>query len=292
MKKTILRSLTTAALLLCMTTPRTWAWGREGHRLTALVAENYLTPETQAAIKDLLGKDSIADIASWADDYRSQHPETGKWHYTDTPSSAATYDRDRDCPVSAADPASPWRDCVVDRINYFEMRLADKSLPREDRIVALKYIVHLIGDIHQPFHVLGDDRGGNNVTITFMGSTQCGNYKCNLHGTWDDEMIEHHDMNEKKYTAFLLSDISEHHWEDLAGGTPVQWANVSHKYAVNALAPNGALITKAYYTEEITVIDSQLALGGLRLARVLNTILSGQHVPPMTPAASTPIANP
>ncbi|HZL26476.1 MAG TPA: S1/P1 nuclease [Acidobacteriaceae bacterium] len=291
MKKSMIRSAVTLALVFGIATPPTWGWGREGHRLTALVAENYLTPETRAAVQELLGKQSIADVASWADDNRAQHPETGKWHFADTPLADDTYNRDRDCPKSA-DATSPWRDCVVDRILYFEMRLADKTLTHDQRAEALKYIIHFIGDIHQPFHVLGDARGGNDNAVTFMGSTQCGNYKCNLHGTWDDAMIDHHDLNEKKYTAFLLDDIQQHDWQKLAGGNPVQWANASHKYAMNAYAPNGALITKEYYTEEIKVIDSQLALGGLRLARVLNTILGGQPVPPMPDAAPAPIAKP
>jgi hypothetical protein len=291
MKKTLFRGAVTAALLLSVGAQQSWAWGREGHRLTALVAENYLTPETRAAVKELLGKQTIADVASWADEYRAAHPETGKWHYADTPLAEAAYNRDRDCPVSS-DPKSPWRDCVVDRVLYFEMRLADKTLSHEERAEALKYVIHFIGDIHQPLHVVGDARGGNDITITFLGSTQCGSFKCNLHGTWDDAMIEHHDMNEKKYTAFLLSDIEEHNWQKLANGNPVQWANASHKYAMNAFAPNGALITKEYYAEEIKVIDSQLALGGLRLARVLNTVLSGQPVPPMPVDANAPARTP
>ncbi len=291
MNKTFVRGIATAALLFCVAAPRSWAWGREGHRLTALVADNYLTPETRAAVKDLLGKDTIADVASWADDNRLSHPETGKWHYADTPLAESTYNRDRDCPASP-DPTSTFRDCVVDRILYFEMRLADKSLTHDQRAEALKYVIHFVGDIHQPLHVVGDARGGNDIAITFLGSNQCGSYKCNIHGTWDDAMIDHHDLNEKKYTASLLSDIREHDWEKLAGGTPVQWANASHRYAMNAFAPNGALITKEYYNDEIKVIDSQLALGGLRLARVLNTILSGQQVPPMPADPNVPERTP
>ena len=280
--KSLTRGVATVAVLFTLAPAPSWAWGREGHRLTALVAETYLTTETRAAVKDLLGKDTMAGVASWADEYRVDHPETGAWHYADTPSTETTYNRDRDCPAStpATDPPSPWRNCVVDRIAYFEMRLADKTLPKEQRTEALKYLIHFIGDVHQPFHVMGDDRGGNNVKVTFMGSSQCGSYNCNLHGTWDDAMIEHHGLSEKKYVDFLLADISEHSWEKLAGGTPVQWANVSHRYAVNALAPNGALLDSKYYATEIQVVDSQLSLGGLRLARVLNTILSGEPVPP------------
>jgi hypothetical protein len=277
-----------AAVLLTAAGPQSWAWGRAGHRLTALVAEQYLTPATQAAIKELLGTETLAGVSTWADEYRVQHPETAPWHFADIPKDQATYDRTRDCPA-AADPNVKWRDCVTDRITYFELQLADTKLPREQRYQALKYLVHFIGDIHQPLHAIGDARGGNGIRVTFLGSSQCGSYNCNLHGVWDDSMIEHHNLSEAKYVAFLLTDIREHDWEKRAGGTPIQWVNASHQYAVNAFAPNGALIGKDYVEEESRVVDSQLALGGLRLARVLNSILGHESVPPM-PAATTPRA--
>lgn len=260
------------AFLLCVLTQRCWAWGREGHRLTALVAEQYLTPETKAQIVELLHRETLADVAPWADAYRADHPETAKWHYADIPKDAK-FDRNRDCPVSEADPKSPWRDCVTDRILYFEGRLGDTSLSQPERAEALKFLVHFIGDIHQPFHTLGDDRGGNGISVTFLGSGMCGTFKCNLHSVWDESMIETQGLNEKKYTDKLLQEIKDNQWERLAGGEPTTWANISHHYAVDALAPNGAFITHEYVAEESKIVDAELALGGLRLARVLNRIL-------------------
>ena len=280
------------AIVMCSACTQSWAWGREGHRLVADVAEHFLTPAAQAQIAELLAADSrsketLADVAPWADDYRQSHPETAPWHFVDIPGSAAKYDRDRDCPKSS-DPASPWRDCVTDRILYFEGRLGDTSLSPKQRAEALKFLVHLIGDIHQPFHAMGDDRGGNNITVVFMGSPQCESYHCNLHGVWDDSMIAERGLSEAKYTDLLLKEIGENHWERLAGGEPTSWANVSHQYAVNAMVPNGGLIQHDYYNEEIKVVDSQLALGGLRLAHVLNRILA-----PETPAPQQiPLAKP
>jgi hypothetical protein len=278
--------LAASALLLCMAVPQSWAWGREGHRLTALVAEQYLTPETKAQVAKLLGKDTMVDIAPWADSYRTDHPETGKWHYVDIPGSAAKFDRSRDCPVSASDPKSPWRDCITDRILYFEGRLGDESLSREERAFALKFVVHLLGDIHMPFHAMGDDRGGNNISVSYMGSSACGTYRCNLHGVWDDTIIEDQGLNEKKYTERLLQEIKDNQWERMSGGEPTTWANISHHYAVLALAPNGALLTREYVAEESKVVDAQLALGGLRLARVLNRILGTPEVPAAQAAPS------
>jgi hypothetical protein len=251
------------------------------------MAEQYLSPETKAQVVELLQADSknretLADVAPWADEYRTDHPETAKWHFVDIPKTAATFDRNRDCPLSEKDPRSPWRDCVTDRILFFEGRLGDTSLSEAERAVALKFLVHFVGDIHQPFHALGDDRGGNGIGVTFLGSAVCGTYRCNLHGVWDDSIIDEQGLSEKKYTDRLLQEIKDNNWERMAGGEPTTWANISHRYAVDALAPNGALLTSEYVTEEAKVVDAQLALGGLRLARVLNRILGA----PSTPVAA------
>lgn len=291
-----MRSVGACALLFCVAAPRSWAWGREGHRLTALVAEQYLTPETKAQIAELLHADSksietLADIAPWADSYREEHPETGKWHYVDIPKTETKFDRTRDCPVSETDPKSPWRDCVTDRILYFEGRLGDTSLSPEQRAIALKFVVHFIGDVHQPFHAMGDDRGGNGIAVNFLGSSQCGNYKCNLHGVWDESIIEAQGLNEAKYTVRLIQEIKDNNWERMNGGEPTTWANVSHHYAVEAVAPNGAFLTHPYVAEESKVVDAQLALGGLRLARVLNRILTTSDAPATQPGR-TPLPKP
>jgi hypothetical protein len=226
-----------------------------------------------------LHKQALAEIASWADEYRTDHPETAKWHFVDIPGDAASFDRVRDCPLSETDPKSPWRDCVTDRILYFEGELGDTSLPPQERAMALKFLVHLIGDVHQPFHALGDARGGNTISVNFMGSTTCGTSRCNLHAVWDNGIIEEQGLSEKKYLDRLLLEINQNHWERLAGGAPSAWADVSHHYAVEAELPSGLLITKSYVTEESKIVDAQLALGGLRLARVLNRILGTQDAP-------------
>jgi hypothetical protein len=287
----IVRGVGVSALLLCVAVPRSWAWGREGHRLTALVAEQYLTAETRAQIRELLNKETLADVSSWADSYRTEHPETAKWHYVDIPKAEARFDRMRDCPVSEVDPKSPWRDCVTDRINYFEGRLGDTSLSLEQRAIALKFVVHLIGDVHQPFHAIGDDRGGNGIAVNFMGSSLCGSSNCNLHGVWDESMIEEQGLSEKKYTERLLQEIKDNHWERMDGGEPTTWANISHHYAVEAEAPNGALLTHEYVAAESKVVDAELALGGLRLARVLNRILGTADAPAEAPGR-TPLKAP
>ena len=278
------RKVACLVLALCVRAPQAWAWGHEGHRLTALVAEHYLTPDAKAQVAELLAADrkgeTLADVAPWADEYRTSHPETEGWHFVDIPSTAATFDRMRDCPASKTDPKSPWRDCVTDRILYFEGRLGDTSLSLEERAVALKFLIHLIGDVHQPFHTIADGNGGNQIKVSFLGSSACGNYSCSLHGVWDDQMIEEQGLSEQKYVDRLLEEIKTNDWERLDGGAPTAWATISHEYAARALAPNGALLTREYVNEESKIVDSQLALGGLRLAHVLNRILGAQDAAP------------
>jgi hypothetical protein len=284
-------SLLASLVLSTVAAPACLAWGREGHRLTALVAEDHLTPEARAQVEMLLAADSkrpetLAGVANWADEYRMEHGETAAWHYVDIPSSALTFDRMRDCP--AATPPSPWRDCVTDRILYFEGRLGDTSLPLKDRAQALKFLVHLIGDVHQPFHAIGDARGGNSTHVTFLGSQTCGSSACNLHAVWDDGMIEDRGLSEQKYVALLEQDIAANHWAKLSGGSPAIWANLSHHYAVQAEVGDGAMLPREYFDEEIKVVDSQLALGGLRLAHVLNRILGDAPAADAPAAASKP----
>ncbi len=250
------------------------AWDREGHRLTALVAEAYLTPATQEQVRFLLGKGSLADVASWADEYRQQRPETGPWHYDNIPAAAERYDRDRDCPVSR-DPSSPWRNCVTDRILYFEQRLGDVDLDRGQRAQALKFLVHFIGDLHQPLHTIGDARGGNDLHVKIFGA-QCKGGACNLHEVWDTELVEERGLSEKTHLAVLLDDIQQNHWERFAGGDPVSWTNQSHRLGQRAMVRDGVVLPREYMTDEEKVADGELAVGGLRLARVLNRLLGRQ----------------
>jgi len=271
----IVKKIFAALLLFFVAVQYCYSWGPEGHRLTALVAQDHLTPLAAENVRYLLGKESLADVASWADEYRKDHRETARWHYVDIPGAQHTYNRLRDCPLPEGDPESQWRDCVVDRIGYFEEQLRSPDTNKKQKAIALKFLVHLIGDIHQPFHAIGDARGGNDIHVVFLGTTQCGERSlCNLHGIWDEGLLEHRNRNEKKYLALLHSEILENGWDKKSGGDPVAWANASHLYAQDAFVSNGAFIPETYYDTEIRIVDQQLALGGLRLAEVLNEVFA------------------
>ena len=169
-----------------------------------------MTPVALENVRYLLGKETLADVAPWADEYREDHRETAGWHFADIPGGQNSYDRNRDCPAAANAAGAQWRDCVVDRILYFEERLKDPALDRKERAVAVKFLVHLVGDVHQPLHTIGEARGGNQIRVLLFGTPQCGERQlCNLHSTWDEGLMEHRNLNEKKYHAALESEIRE-----------------------------------------------------------------------------------
>jgi hypothetical protein len=260
------------------------AWGGQGHRLVGLLAANHLSAAATANVKWLLDGQSLADVASWADGQVTDWQQTAPWHYLNIPPDASGYDRDRDCPrqpgVAAGARADQWRDCAVDRITYMEQRVADAKLDRADRATALKYLVHFIGDLHQPFHALGVGRGGNDVIVSVFGNSNCGNdparppLPCNLHSVWDSRLIARRDTADPAYVAALEALIKQKGWFQQPVGTPKDWAEQSWALGKAALVKNDTNIDEAYYKKHITVIDERLALAGVRLSAVINRALA------------------
>jgi hypothetical protein len=276
------RSVAAFVLLAWSSAEALNAWSPQGHRLVAMVAANHLTPAARQNVSALLGSETLADVAVWADEYLLGNNQTSFWHYVNIPLDARAYDRDRDCPrqpgVSAGGRGDRWRDCVVDRILYSQERLADTSLDRADRAIALKFLVHLIGDLHQPFHALGVERGGNGIPVSVFGSPSCSyddgtSYACNLHGVWDTALIAHRKRSDQQYVTELERLIKERGLDAQLSGSPAEWAMESHALAKIGLLPANGAADETYYQSQIAAIDDRLALGGLRLAAWLNRSL-------------------
>jgi hypothetical protein len=272
---------TTAVVLLLLaiaSSARVHAWGGQGHRLVALIATDRLTPAARRNVEWLLGPESLADVSSWADRYNEGVYQTFYWHFVNIPPEATSYDRDRDCPrqpgVAEGARADAWRDCAVDRILYNKARLADTMLDRADRAIALKFLVHFVGDLHQPFHALGVGHGGNDIPVTVFGAETCGNNPCNLHGVWDGSLMAHRGLDDARYLSTLQDQIRQHGWESRAAGDAAEWAMQSHGLAKAALLPPHGIVDEAYYRAHIPDVDQRLTLAGLRLAALLNEILA------------------
>jgi hypothetical protein len=292
------RLVVAIALAMAMASEVLPGWGSQGHRVVGLIAAERLTPIARQNVAWLLDGRSLADVASWADTITSDQQQTSLWHYLNIPPEAAGYDRDRDCPRQpGAAPGSRgdrWRDCVVDRIGYWEERLASNKLDRADRATALKFVVHFIGDLHQPMHALGVGRGGNDIAVRVFGNPNCGPSAspgaaqspskgsddpqkprpCNLHGAWDSELIARRKTGDAAYVAALQKLIVDKRMGSQPVGTPAEWAEQSWRLAKEALVAPGTNLDEGYYRRHIVVIDERLALGGVRLAAVLNRALT------------------
>ncbi len=127
----------------------------------ALLAERYMTAEALTRADDLLGGSTMDAVASWADDYRREHHETGPWHYIDIPLGDSQIDMARECPNG---------DCVIAKTEQFLAVLKDPKADRAAKAEALKFVIHFVGDLHQPLHDEDDgDKGGNARQVIFDG---------------------------------------------------------------------------------------------------------------------------
>lgn len=270
-------------VLLLLSGDSAFGWGREGHHIVALLAQGRLTKQTRQAILDLLGpNDTLVSVSTWPDEIRKDHPETAGWHYVSIPRTAPFFDEARDC--YQPDPAqnsseTDHQNCVVDRIDSFTRILGDFKQPKEVRVEALKYLVHLVGDVHQPMHAMGEEHGGNEIKISQFGSSTCGTqgHLCNLHSLWDSGMIDHTHLDENAYQEVLAIKIAKDHVDATPEGTPADWANESHRLAEGALLANGDAADELYFQHEIGILDLRLELAGLRLAKMLNHSLGGDE---------------
>ena len=271
-----MQRLCTLAALLSLLSSFCFAWGPEGHRVAADVARGHLNVTARRAVVQLLGDDDLASISTWADEIRRDRLETFGWHFVDIPWSANGFDEQRDCYHPSDRNPSTLNDhhnCVVDRIGIFQSVLGNPRAPRRERVEALKFLVHFVADLHQPLHAIAEAKGGNDVHIVQFGSVECGSRPCDLHGTWDIGLIEHAHRPEGEYVDRLEQMITQQKLDGRAGGTPEQWAKESFHIAHHVWASDGYVIDEAYYRRNIRVVDEQLALAGLRLARLLNDAL-------------------
>jgi hypothetical protein len=252
------------------------AWGPKGHAIVADIAASRLTPITQQNLQLLLGDDSLASIASWADTVRKDRDEAYDWHFVDIPKDAAGFSEERDCfrpQDKHKDALTDHHNCVVDRIEIFQRVLGDENASHSDRLEALKWVVHFVGDLHQPLHAIDEARGGNDIKLPVFGSSKCGDYDCNLHWAWDTLLLEHTGYSEEEYVGRLNTLIAQKHLDKRAGGTPIDWANESHLEARHIIEVKPGAVDEAYYQSNIELVNEKLALAGLRLAAVLNATL-------------------
>jgi len=271
------------------------AWGVIGHAMIADIAEHHLTPEALDQVHALLrdeGLEHLDQVASWPDTIRKERPEASPWHYVDIPLTESSYVPERDCKNG---------DCAVEAIKRFTAILADRSQAPLARREALKFLVHFVGDLHQPLHGTENegDHGGNKVPVSYFGQTSSNSYPLNLHWVWDTTILEHHlgvkegplsepNLEAKQAAAIAANELDAHFGGamlDAQISDPAVWALESHDAAKAVVYPGvvapGAqapaapvILGDAYQKRAWPVVERRIELGGLRLAALLNKALA------------------
>jgi len=183
-----------------------FAWGDDGHKTVALIAQQCLTKPAKIAVDAMLAADTddltahdFASEATWADKYRDEnnrhdhYKETQNWHFTDieidNPDITAACFGQQPLPPHTLASNGPAPACAVDKVGQFGAELADPATDAEERVMALKFIMHFVGDLHQPLHSSDNhDYGGNSVKVTVEGFKHT--KKDELHGFWDTQFVD------------------------------------------------------------------------------------------------------
>jgi S1/P1 Nuclease len=275
------------------------AWGDDGHKIVALIAEHYLLADARAAVLSILatGTDEltthdIASAATWADKYRDQnqrrdhYEQTKRWHFVDleidNPDLNAACLGRRPLPVGTLASNGPSMACIVDKIEQFAAELAAPKTDAEERLLALKFLLHLLGDLHQPLHCADNhDHGGNDITVIAEGIEH--HSRDELHGYWDIQFVQSIAGQPKRVTETLLAQITLSRKQAWEQGIPEDWAMETHFLAKRDAYGNPPLskgsiqrLDSAYADRAKRDISAQLIKAGVRLAHVLNEALGSK----------------
>jgi hypothetical protein len=285
------------AVLVCLTASRSArAWGDEGHEVIGLIAESSLTPAVRARVLELLREDDSGLVerdmtheSTWADKYRDSDRDGDKrrylgtrdWHFVDLEItgmdvSRACYGRQ---PLPAGVPASvgPAEDCLIDKIDQFYAELKNPATSQAERRVALQFLLHLVGDLHQPLHVSDDhDQGGNRKLVSGEGIAFN-----NLHHDWDIEFVLRLGASDTDIAHQLIGRIRAADRARWSSGTPLDWAvetyavGKEHAYGLLPAASGGSphRLSRGYVDDATAVTAEQLSKAGVRLAFMLNRAL-------------------
>ncbi len=257
MKKLLIFCLSGISLVLI-------SWGFKGHRAIASIAQKHLTSNTAYVVSAYLRGESMSDVATWADENRNA--TTAPWHFLNLPLGLTHEQFVKQ--VSESD------NNVYTAILKAEANLKDKSLNADQKNEALKYLIHLVGDAHQPMHISRkEDKGGNAIQVQFDSKGT------NLHALWDSKLIDHEGLSEsdiaKTYDTATPAQIRQ--WQT---DGPMEWIWESYEISSELYAniKAGQTIDEAYYQKYIPVIRKRIDQAGIRLAGELNRLFNNEQV--------------
>ena len=266
------RSLVLVVVLLLAAPHASRAWGVLGHRAVARIAENHLTPAARQQVSKLLGQETMPLVSTWADELRAdpQFKETAPWHYLNVATGLdfAAFVAQLNDPALAA-PAAPTN--AYTALLQARRDLKDPKKTTDEKRVALKFLIHLVGDVHQPLHVgHADDKGGNSIVVNWRAKDDT-----NLHSLWDTAIMEFPGFTYTEMTTAYdhasSAEIKQWQKDDMTTWLFESYQLCTPIYAAAAANPK---FDWHFYPTFGPIAQQQVLKAGIRLAGVLNEIFA------------------
>jgi hypothetical protein len=247
------------------------SWGVTGHRAVGKIAEDHLTANAKTGVTDLLGSETLSQVSTWADEVRGQeaYRQTAPWHYINLPLGLSYAEFE----TKVKGMTQPN---VYNALLEQERLITDPSVSKDKKTEALKFIVHFVGDLHQPMHVSREeDKGGNTIQLNYEGQGT------NLHAVWDSKLIDHEGLDYEqlahKVDQATPAQISQWQSDPL-----IKWIwesyEISSKLYSEVDAMKSRSVGQEYYDAHINIIGQRLEQAGIRLAGVLNSLFKNGPV--------------
>jgi hypothetical protein len=263
MKLNVLKKLLLGVAIMYLPV-QSMAWGTNGHRICGQIADSYLTPKARAAIKAILGDESIAITSNWADFIKSDpaYNYLYNWHFINFDKTLTTPEME----------AYLKADTAVDaytKMNFLIAELKKKTTTKTNKLLYLRMLIHIVEDVHQPLHTGHlSDKGGNDVKVMWYDK------ESNLHSIWDSQLIDAQQLSYTEYVSWINHTTIARRIE-LQKAPVSQWLFESNQIADKIYAdakPGDKINTFKYNFKFIAILNDQLLKGGVRLAGVLNNI--------------------
>ncbi len=240
------------------------AWGMLGHRIVAQIADSYLTNKARKQIAMILGNESMAMTSNWPDFIKSDpsYNYLSNWHYINLKAGLSESDIQTYLQQDTATDA-------YTKINFLVSQLKNKELEQSKKLMYLRLLIHIVGDIHQPMHVgRFEDLGGNKIKVLWF------NEPANLHSVWDEKLIDYQQLSYTEYVT-AINHTTKSQRLDWQKQPVSQWVIDSYQIAqqlYSEIREPDQKLSYRYNFDHVQTLNDQLLKGGVHLAGLLNEI--------------------
>lgn len=243
-------------LQLILSTTFLFGWGKTGHRIVGEIANQHLSNAAKKNIQNILGHSDLSRVSNWSDEIKSDSnwKHAWDWHFMTIPD-GESFESGKHAGIA------------YEKTNEFIATLKSNKSSKNDQQIALKFLVHIVGDLHQPLHVgNGNDRGGNDVDVNWFSEST------NLHRIWDTHLIDHQQLSYTEYAHYLMLGVSKAEVKNAMSASLMDFVLESKNNRDQIYNIGDGNLKWEYFYQNKELLENRLRLGGLRLASILNSI--------------------